>query len=53
VHDLAVAAIANAVDLFERPALGDFLDGEIELGASDEVDRLRRGERSVSATCTS
>jgi hypothetical protein len=40
VHDLAAAPVADAVDLLERAALGDLLDGEIELGAGDEVDRL-------------
>src|SRR5690349_20480884 len=42
VHDGAgIIAIAEAVDAVEAAPLGDFLDGEVELVAADEIERRR------------
>ena len=45
VPDAAVLAEAESEDVAQRPALGHFLDREVELVARDEVDGRRRGER--------
>ena len=47
VHHRAVHPVADTVDLGQRAALGDLLDGEIELAARDEIDGLRGGERGA------
>ena len=41
----AGVTVHDAVDFGERLALGDFLDGEVELIAGDEIDGFRAGER--------
>ena len=45
--DAFAVAIGDAFDVRPVAAVGDFLDGEVELVAGDEVDRIRRREGLV------
>ncbi len=42
---LAATLPGDAVSVGERPAIGDFLDGEVELAAGDKVDGVGRKGR--------
>jgi hypothetical protein len=43
----AVHPIGEPGHVGQRPALGHFLDRDVELGAADEVDRRRGGQRAL------
>ncbi len=47
VHHRAVALVAQPENALERAALRHLLDGEVELGAADEIDGFAREERLV------